>query len=148
MATGHYHYRSYGWPVSPGGRAAVTVVVRHVRGFSSLAFANGRNEDRLMIYPDRIQMLHSGLRYAMDTTDRFHTYRVEIDGADYLVFVDGRLRIDGRGAYCGRATGRRTMVILGAATSTRTGESVWRHVTIETSSAGLLDMALVLPASN
>ncbi len=146
--TGHYHYRSYGWPVSPGGRAAVAVVVRHIRGFSSLAFADGRHEDRLMIYPDRIQMQHSGLRYAMDTTDRFHTYRVEIEGADYRVFVDGRLRIDGRGAYRGKASGGRTMVLLGAATSTHTGEAIWRNVTIETAAAGLQDMVLVLPETN
>ncbi len=142
---GHYHYRSYGWAVSPGDRAAVTVVARHIRGWSSLAFADGRHEGRLVFQPDHIAMLHSGLRYDMDTTDKFHTYRVEVCGTDYKVFVDGALRIDGRGAFTGEAAGGRKMVLLGAATSSLTGESVWKEVRIEARAVGLRDMALVLP---
>lgn len=148
IVQGHYHYRSYAWAVAPGGSASVTVRVRHLAGWSSLAFANGRNEDRLMLYPDRIHMQHSRRDYAMDTTDRFHEYRIEIDGHDYRVHVDGQLRIDGRDAYRGKASGNRTMVLFGAATSFDTGEAVWQRVIIETSAVALQDLVLVLPGAD
>ncbi len=143
--TGQYHYRAFSWAVAPGDSAAATVWVRHVKGWSSIAFADGRNEDRLMLYPDRIELRHCGLRWAMDTTDRFHRYRIEVGHGSVRVFVDGELRIDGRGEYRGRASGNRSMVLLGAATSTDTGEAVFQRVTLETQGAALQDLVIILP---
>ena len=113
-----------------------------------MSVANGRNEDRLVLYPDRIHMAHSRLSHAMDTTDRFHDYRIEIDGYDYRVHVDGQLRIDGRNAYRGKASDDRTMVLFGAATSSDSGEAVWQQVIIETSAVALQDLVLVLPGAD
>ncbi|NOY80819.1 MAG: family 10 glycosylhydrolase [Kiritimatiellaeota bacterium] len=143
--TGHYHYRAFPWAVGPGDPAVVTVRMRHITGWSSVAFADGRNEDRLMFYPDHIELQHCGLRHAMDTTDGFHDYRVEIGNHDVRVFVDGKLRIDGRGRYNGRASGNRTMVLLGAATSNARGEAIFQRVTLETQGAALRDLVIVLP---
>jgi len=142
---GDYHYRSFGWAVEPGVQAAVTVRAKHVTGYSSFAFANGRNEERLQLYSDRIRLASSRLEYAMDTTDAFHDYRVEIDGNDYRILVDGVLRIDGKGRYTGSASGNRTMILLGAASSTETGEAIWERVTVETTNVALQDLVLVLP---
>jgi hypothetical protein len=142
---GDYHYRSFGWAVEPGGKAAITVRAKHVTGWSSFAFANGRNEERLMLFPDRIRCRNSGLEYAMDTTTAFHDYRVELSGQDVRVFVDGVLRIDGTGTYTAPAAGGRTMVLLGAATSTDMGEALWERVKLETTDVALQDLVLVLP---
>jgi hypothetical protein len=142
---GEYHYRSFGWAVQPGGKASVVVRAKHVRGWSSFAFANGRNEDRLMLFPDRIRLRDSGLEYPMDTTDGFHDYRVEIDGNDVMVAVDGKRRIEGKGRYTGAASGNRTMILLGAATSSETGEGIWQKVVVETPDVALQDLVLVLP---
>jgi hypothetical protein len=143
--SGDYHYRSFGWAVEPGGKAAITVRAKHVVGWSSFAFANGRNEERLMLLPDRIRCRNSGLEYTMDTTSAFHDYRVEIAGEDFRVFVDGALRIDGRGKYTAPAAGGRTMVLLGAATSTDTGEAIWECAKLETTDVALQDLVLALP---
>lgn len=144
-AAGDYHYRSFGWGVEPGDRAVVTVRVRHTTGWSSIAFANGRNEDRLVFLPDRIRLSAAGLEYAMDTTDQFHEYRIEIEGNDCRILVDGVLRIDGNGAFTGAASGSRSMVLLGAATSAETGEAVWQRATLQTAHVALQDLVLVLP---
>jgi len=143
--TGHYHYRAFSWAVAPGDSAAVTVRMRHITGWSSIAFADGRNEERLMFFPDRIQLQRCGLRHAVDTTDGFHDYRVEIGNHDVRVFVDGKLCIEGRGRYNGRASGNRTMVLLGAAASTAKGEAVFQRVTLETQGAALRDLVIVFP---
>jgi len=142
---GDYHYRSFGWAVEPGVKAAVTVRAKHVAGWSSFAFANGRNEERLQLFPDRIRLKASGLEYAMDTTTAFHDYRVEIEGNDCRILVDGVLRIDGKGKYTGPASGSRTMILLGAATSNDTGEAIWERATVETTNVALQDLVLVLP---
>jgi hypothetical protein len=143
--SGDYHYRSFGWAVDPGTKAAATVRVKHVVGLSSLAFANGRNEERLLLLPDRIRLQASGLEYVMDTTNAFHDYRVEIDGNDCRVFVDGILRIDGQGTYTAPAASGRIMVLLGAATSSETGEAIWEQAVVETSGVAIRDLVLALP---
>ena len=143
--TGQYHYRAFPWAVTPGDRCTVTVRMRHVTGWSSIAFADGRNEERLMFFPDRIQLRRCGLRNDFNTTDRFHEYRIEIGNHDVRVFVDGALRIDGRGKFRGRASGNRTMVLFGAATSTDVGEAVFQRIVLDTRGAALRDLVIVLP---
>lgn len=145
VETAQYHYREFPWAVAPGDHCAVTVRMRHISGWSSVAFADGRNEERLMFSPDHIQLRHCGLRADLDTTDGFHDYRIEIGDHDVRVFVDGALRLDGRGKFRGPASGNRTMVLFGAATSTETGEAVFQRVTLETRGAALRDLVIILP---
>ena len=146
-AQGDYHYRSYGWAAGPGAKAAVAMRVRHVAGMSSLAFANGRNEERLVLLPGRIRLQSCGLEHAMDTTDACHDYRVEIEGNGCRVLVDGVLRIDAKGRYTAPASGGRKMVLFGTATSSETGEAVWERVVVETAGVALRDLVLALPGS-
>lgn len=143
--SGDYHYRSFGWAVEPGSKAAATVRAKHVAGMSSFAFANGRNEERLVLLPDRIRLQSSGLEHLMDTTAAFHDYRVEIEGNDCRIFVDGVLRIDGAGTYTAPAAGNRTMILFGAATSPETGEAIWERVVVETGGIALQDLVLAFP---
>lgn len=144
---GDYHYRSYAWAAGPGSKASFSAKVKHITGWSSFAFANGRNEERVKLYTDHIEVKNGRLRHDMITTDAFHEYRVEIQGYDFRIFVDGTLCIDGTNAYRGTASGGRTMVLLGAATSGDTGEAIWQEVVIETSDVALQDLVLVLPGS-
>lgn len=145
--SGDYHYRSFGWGVEPGGPAATTVRVKSVGGYNSIAFADGLHEDRLVLLPDRIRLAAAGHEWAMDTTDRFHDYRIEIAGTDCRVLVDGVLRLDATGAFTGAASGKRSLVLFGAATSGDTGEAVWQRVALETDHVSLQDLVLVLPAA-
>ena len=59
--------------------------------------ADGTKRMQIQILVDQVkEMLHS-LGYTMDTTDGFHTYRLEGKGSDFRLYVDGKLAIDGRG---------------------------------------------------
>ncbi len=143
--TGDYHYRSFGWAVEPGDRVAATVRMRVLGGYNSVAFADGRHEDRLVLLPDRIRLEAAGREWAMDTTDRFHDYRIELAGTDCRILVDGVLRIDAAGDFTGAAAGSRSLVLCGAATSVETGEAIWQRVVLETDGVLLRDLVLVLP---
>jgi len=61
---------------------------------------DGTYYEGFIFYPDRIRVLvDSSLDYHMDTTDAFHTYRITVKNSDYMVYVDGILRINGTGQH-------------------------------------------------
>ena len=81
------------------------------------------------LWPDHIDLYHhKNLRYDMDTTNDFHTYRVEMAGEDLQVFVDGELRIAAPGALEPRGMYRRNEICFGAANSGMVGEAYWQSV--------------------
>lgn len=53
----------------------------------------------LLFYTDVIVELHSGLGYAMNTTDSYHVYLFTAKESDFKIYVDGELRVDGTGEY-------------------------------------------------
>ncbi len=66
-----------------------------------LIIRDGIYEDGLVFFNNRIVVTPDSDigTYYMDTTDNFHTYRLTAKGNDFLVYVDGVLRLDGTGKY-------------------------------------------------
>ncbi len=139
---GSYLYYSYAWGADPARPAVVEAVAKVVAGKSSLIVANGVAEQEIRLYPDKIGARQAGLTYAMNTTDKFHTYRVEIQGKDIRVFVDGVLRLNGAGKFTQPATSSRNAVLFGAASSGETGEACWRAIRVRSGSHLLHDIVL------
>lgn len=139
---GSYLYYSYPWGAAPGQPAAVEAEAKVVSGKSGIIIANGVTEDTLRLLPDRINLQHAGLSYTMDTTGAFHAYRVEIQGKDIRVFVDGKLRLDGAGKFTHPASSRRNVVCFGAGSSVETGEACWRAIRLRSGSHLLYDIVL------
>jgi hypothetical protein len=127
--SGDYLYYRYPWGADPDGRAAVEARVKVKSGSSFLIASNGTSGERLGLWPDRIELFHHGnLRYPMDTTGDFHLYRMELDGEDLKIYVDGELRIDVPGALTPRSGYTRNEVSFGAANSPMQGEAYWEEV--------------------
>jgi len=110
---GSYLYYSYPWNVDPAIKATVEVRAKALSGHSGIIIANGVAEDELHIYPDRIGLLRAGLSHAMDAASDLHDYRVEIEGSDIRVFVDGELVIDGPGKLTATAANGRNSISFG-----------------------------------
>jgi hypothetical protein len=90
--------------------------------------SNGEVEDSITIYPDRVELQHAQLSYPMDTTDDFHTYRLELEGKDMRVYVDGVLRLDATGKCTHPAYEGRNHVGFGSCSSAATSEAYWESV--------------------
>jgi len=139
---GSFLYYSNPWGATPGQPATIEAEAKVVSGKSGIIVANGVTEDTLRLLPDRINLQHAGLSYAMDTTGAFHVYRVEIQGKDIRVFVDGTLRLAGVGKFKQPASSARNVVCFGAGSSAETGEGCWRVVRLRSGSHLLYDIVL------
>ncbi|NLX98945.1 MAG: hypothetical protein GXY83_22600 [Rhodopirellula sp.] len=139
---GSYLYYSYPWGADPARTAVVEATAKVVADKSAIIVANGVAEQEVRLYPDQITTRHAGLTYAMDTTDAFHTYRIEIQAQDIRVFVDGVLRLDGVGKFTHPASSARNAVLFGAASSNETGEASWRAIRLRSGSHLLNDVVL------
>lgn len=128
--SGDYRYYRYAWGADPNQESVIEARVKTVSGASHLIFCNGRSAERLRFEKDQIRFYHNRrLRWPMDTTGRFHTYRIEMKGDDIRVFVDGKLRIDGTGQFKPRG-GYRNEIAFGASNSTELGEAWWQSVKV------------------
>jgi hypothetical protein len=144
--SGDYLYYRYPWGADPNGRAVVEARVKVKSGSSFIIVSNGISGERLGLWPDRIELFHhSALRYEMNTTDDFHTYRLELNGQDLKVFVDGELRIDATAALPPRSSYSRNDVSFGAANSPMFGEAYWDDVRVR--AGGLICSDLVVSVS-
>lgn len=126
----HCYSRSWGaWPKRGGvAQATVKVVSCTSRSGMCIHTSDGVHEEGLTLYPDRIELSHSELAYAMDTTDAFHTYQIRIEGTDIEVRVDGKRVIDGSGRFTAPAHNGRRVFMFGSVSSASTGEAYWRDV--------------------
>lgn len=126
---GDYLYYRYAWGADPQGQAVAEARVKVISGSSFLIVSNGVGGERLGLWPDRIELFHHPQRqYRMDTTADFHLYRMELNGPDLKVYVDGELRIDAPGAMGPRAGYTASDVAFGAANSPMRGEAYWDDV--------------------
>jgi len=128
---GDYLYFRYPWGAQADSPAEVEAEVRVISGWNNIMVNNGVAKERVMLYPDHIGTYYGHLRYDMDTTDGYHTYRVVAEGEDIQVYVDGELRLDGAGMYTHEADGRNDTA-FGAANSGSVGEALWRSVRMRT----------------
>jgi len=128
-SSGDYRYYRAPWGMGKSGKVVIEACMKVISGLNSLIFGNGKTGQRLCFYPDRIEFYHNpGHKFAMDTTDAFHTYRLEIQGKDVRVFVDGELRIEGKNCFSGKRPTYRNEIAFGAANSSHIGEALWRSV--------------------
>ncbi len=140
---GDYLYYRYAWAASPDREAVAEARVKVVSGLSHLIFGNGVATDRLALYPDRIELYSDRkLRWAMDTTDDFHVYRVVLNGGDLKVLVDGELRLDAPGRLKASGTRSPNYLAFGASSSTTLGETLWDYVRARGGSASLMDAVI------
>jgi hypothetical protein len=137
-AAGEYLYYAYPWSADAEEMTLVEAEVKVVSGWNNVIVCNGRATERLMLYPDYIGTYHSRLRYDMDTTGDFHTYRIELTGSDLRVYVDGQLRLDATGRFTAPSDGRNELR-FGAANSPSVGEALWRTVRLRTSGGATVE---------
>ena len=120
------------WRASPETGAAAEARVRVVscQGMAGvmLGFSDGQHEDILTLYADKIELNQAKAAHAMNTTDGFHVYRVEIKGSDVRVLVDGVKVIDASGRFTDPAHEGRNRLSFGAGSSSATGEAFWDWV--------------------
>jgi hypothetical protein len=120
------------WNASPevGASAEARVRVVSCEGLAGvmLEFCDGVHEDILTLYTNRIELDHAKLSHAMDTTDDFHVYRVEIRGTNVSVLADGKMVINGIGRFTKPAHEGRNWIGFGAGSSSATGEAFWDWV--------------------
>ncbi len=141
--SGDYCYYRASWGADPASEAVAEVRVKTVSGSSFVIVANGVSGERLVLAPDHISLYHNRkIRYAMDTASDFHTYRLVLRGEDLQVYVDGILRLDGKGQLKPRTGYLRNELAFGAANSTEVGEAYWDDVRFRTSSLSCHDVVV------
>lgn len=141
---GDYLYCFHGWAADPEEPCVVEVDVRVLSGRNGLILANGRTEERIWLYPDRLHAEYAKAEVSVDLTGTFHTIRAEIDGQDLLVSIDGKDLICAPGALTNSASGARNMFFFGASMSVTTGEALWREVRYRTGAGGALVYDVIL----
>lgn len=139
---GSYLYYSYPWNISPQGSAVVEARAKVVSGRNTIIVANGVVEEEIRLLPDQVIAQHADQSHAMDTTDGFHLYRVELEGADIRVLVDGELVIDAPGGLTHPAAGDRNTIAIGAGSSGETGAALWEVVRFRPVPASVFDLVL------
>lgn len=139
---GDYLYYRFPWGADPAGHSVVEARVKVISGLSRVIICNGVGQERLNLYPDHIELWSKpSVRYAMNTTDTFHVYRLVTQGKDVKVFVDDQLRLEAAGTYVKTASGRNS-VAFGASDSTGLGEAAWQSVRTRVDSQSVQDFVL------
>lgn len=140
--SGDYHYYRCPWGADPAGKSVVEARVKVVSGLSRIIITSGAAQERLELQPDRIELWsRKTIRHAMDTTKDFHVYRIETQGKDIKVYVDGGLRLNAPGAYV-KAAANRNEICFGASDSTNVGEACWDYVRARVDSQSCQDLVL------
>ena len=137
---------AYPWVVSPDREVVAEAQVKVVDTTDPLGVcirvANGRSVEYLTLEKGGIGLRFAKLSYPMDTTDRFHTYRLKLKGNDLRVYVDGELRLDRTGEFItpardkkhwlpllyGKAEWNRRCLLFGSASGVGKGEALWKSV--------------------
>jgi len=141
--SGDYLYYRHPWGADPDGGAVVEARAKVESGSSFIIVTNGVSGERLGLWPDRIELFHHrNLKFKMDTTGDFHLYRMELEGRDLRVYVDGELRIDAPGVLAPRSGYSRNEVAFGAANSGMLGEAYWANVKARATGLACYDLAV------
>jgi len=92
-----------------------------------LHVSNGKFQDGLVFYPNRINTFTDRF-YMVDADKGFHTYRLSIRGNDMSVAVDGKVVIQGEGAFWKPASSPDAFLQIGSNSKKATGDAVWKNV--------------------
>jgi len=155
---------AYPWVVNPDREVVAEAQVKVIDTTAPLGVcirvANGRAVEYLTLQKDRVGLHFAKLSYPMATTDRFHTYRLELKGRDLRVYVDGELRLDGTGKFTtlasdkqhwlpllyGKADWNRRCLLFGSASGPGKGEALWKSVRFGGDAASLKWLDLMVSA--
>lgn len=140
---GDHRYCRCSWGLESGEDVLLEARVKVVSGASYVIFGNGKSQERLGLWPDHIDLWHHrAIRYAMNTTDAYHTYRIVTKGADLKVYVDGQLRLDAPKAFQPRADAVTNELAFGASNSPQLGEADWSSVRTRATGQTVEDVVL------
>ncbi|MCX6992900.1 MAG: hypothetical protein NT011_07130 [Kiritimatiellaeota bacterium] len=136
----------YPWDVGPSDTEVVEARLRVVATSDPLGvclrLANNNSVEFLSFEKDRIGLQFAKLSCPLDTTNELHTYRVVLKGSDIQVYVDGKLKLDGKGKFTTPAADQKNWLklddgldawnkrslLFGSATGPGTGEAYWEYI--------------------
>lgn len=126
----HFYNRQWHADSSLGGvvEARLKVIACSAQAGVILMAADSANETSLTFYPDRVEFGNGGCSHAMNTTDAFHTYRLELCGTRVRLSVDGRQVVDEAAGLTKPAHNGRNCVGFGSLSSAATSEALWKFV--------------------
>jgi hypothetical protein len=93
----------------------------------SLLVGDGKHEEGLVLFPNQATS-HTDRFIPMDTTNRFHSYRLVIRGNDLSMLVDGRQKVEGQNAFWRAASSPEPFIQFGSSSARATGSAVWQSV--------------------
>jgi len=96
-----------------------------------LLVGDGEREEGLVLFANQATS-HTDRFVPMDTTSRFHTYRLVIRERDMEIWVDGEKRIAGQGAFWRPSGSSEPFLQFGSTAKAATGEALWRSVRLGT----------------
>ena len=129
--SGRLYY--FDWQVKPGQGATVEARLKVARASEAwgacVNVADGRHEEDVSFFPDRVMLSHADLAVPFPGGDAFHTYRITFKAPDITVWADGKLLIDGRGKFAREVlVPARNRVAFGSSSSRATSDSTWQSV--------------------
>lgn len=89
--------------------------------------SDGKHQDGLVIFPAQATSFTDRF-IPMDTTNRFHTYRLVIRGTDMEMWVDGVQKIVGQNAFWKKADSPEPFIQFGSSAKAATGDALWSSV--------------------
>lgn len=89
--------------------------------------SDGRRQGGLVLFANQAAS-HTDRFIPMDTTNRFHTYRLVIRGTDMSIWVDGARKVEGQGAFWKPADSPAPFIRFGSSAKTATGTAIWSSV--------------------
>jgi hypothetical protein len=96
-----------------------------------LQVSDGRHQEGLVL--SQFQATTFTDRYIpLDTTNRFHTYRLIIRGTDMQIFVDGQRKVVGQGAFWKPAESNQPFILFGSTAKKVSGSAIWQSVRLGT----------------
>jgi Glycosyl hydrolase-like 10 len=125
--------------------------------------ANGVTVEYLSLQEDSVGLHFAGLSLPMDTTDKYHTYRLVFKDKDIKLYVDGTLKLDGTGHFTTPIATKEALLyspytpeqwlnvkafLFGSATDPGTGAAYWKYIRYRTESHIIKDLVLSLRFNN
>ncbi|MEN3942945.1 sialidase family protein [Prosthecobacter sp. SYSU 5D2] len=89
--------------------------------------SDGVHQEGLVLFPAQATSFTDRF-IPMDTTNRFHTYRLVIHGTHMSMWVDGELKVEGQNAFWKKADSSEPFIQFGSSAKTATGEAHWKSV--------------------
>jgi len=93
----------------------------------SVLVSDGKHQEGLVLFASQATN-HTDRFIPMDTTNRFHSYRLIIRGTNMEMWVDGERKVDGQGAFWKPAESPEAFIQFGSSAKTATGEAIWQSV--------------------